>query len=867
MRRLLLKMRRRRRLQADLEMELAFHRNMAREHDNPIGLGNETQLQEQARDLWRLSAIEDLVRDLAYATRQLRRSPAFTLTALVSLALGLGVNTAIFSLIDAVLLRSLAVYRPGELEQAVIADSTAERAVFSYPMFRELRTRNTAFFGMFARVVTPASLVAVDRPDRGVIEIASGNYFRTLGVQPLMGRFFDDGDDRVPLSGAVAVLGYRYWRGRFGADPMIVGKTIRIDNCPFTVVGVAPAAFFGVEVGTIPDVWVPLAMQPAVFGSGRRSFDDPVWSYLSVFGRRQTWIGPAQAQAELALLFQRVNQSMPAQARVRRGKLRLKPAATGISRLRETFQEPLYILMAIVGLLLLVACANLAGLLLARSTARRREIVIRLALGASRPRLVRQLLVESLLLGIEGGALGLMASGAAVRAIVALLPGGRMPLAIDTHADAPVLAFAIVASIVTGLLFGLMPALQATRPDLAAVIKSGYGTTAPSPIDLLYGFAAFQVALSLVVLSGSLLFVESLRNAAAIQIGLDTANVVTASLNPALSGYTQPQVANFYRRVDAILRETKGIAAMGTAEAALLTGGGDQVHVIVPGEAGEGHALLQNKIGGDFFGAAGISIVAGRRFQPSDTAENPLVAIVSRTAARELFGTAAAIGRRLKLENQTEVEVVGVAGDSKYRSVREDTPPILYLSFAQERDPSRERTVYARASGDPARTIAVVRAAIHALDPQLPVYNLKTFANQKAESLARERLIAWLSGLFAALALLLSMVGLYGAMAQAVSRRSREIGIRMSLGADRRAMLWMVMRDAVAMTFAGLAGGVMLSYWLGAAVSSQLYGVRPNDPAVLAAACAIQVAVAILAASIPAWKASTVDPAFTLRSE
>ena len=867
MRRLLLKLRRRRRLQADLETELEFHRNMAREHGNPVGLGNLTLLEEQARDLWRFSALEDTVRDLQYAARQLRLHPAFTLTALVSLALGIGVNTVIFSLIDTILLRSLAVDRPGELEQAVIADGAVERVVFSYPMFRELRTRNTAFSGMFARVVAPASLVVADRADRVVIEIASGNYFQTLGVRPLMGRFFDDDDDHVPLRGAVAVLGYRYWRDRLGADPATLGKTIRIDNSLFTVVGIAPAAFFGVEVGTIPDAWVPLAMQPAVFGSGRRSFDEPMWSYLSVFGRRQTRIGAPQAQAELALLYQRANQSMPAQARVRHGQLRLKPAATGISRLRETFQEPLYILMAIVGLLLLVACANLAGLLLARSMARRREIAIRLALGAGRPRLVRQLLAESVLLGAAGGTLGLIASGAAVRAIVALLPGGRMPLAIDTHTDATVLAFAMVASLVTGLLFGLLPALQATRPDLVAAIKGGDTTTSPTRLDLRYGFAAFQVALSLVVLSGSLLFVQSLRHAAAIPIGLNTEGVVTASLNPALNGYTQPQVANFYRRLDATLRETKRIAAVGTAEVALLTGGGDPVHVIVPGEAGEGHMLLQNKIGSDFFGAAGIPIVAGRHFQPSDTPESPLVAIVSQTAARELFGTPAAVGRRLDLGNHTEVDVVGVAGDSKYRSVREDTPPVLYLSFGQERDPSRERTVYALVSGDPAPAIAVVQAAIRALDPHLPVYNLKTFANQKAESLARERLIAWLSGLFAALALLLSMVGLYGAMAQAVSRRSREIGIRMSLGADRGAMLWMVMRDTLGVALAGLGGGIMLSHWLAAAVSSQLYGVRPNDPAILASACAIQVVVAILAASIPAWKASTVDAALTLRSE
>jgi predicted permease len=867
MRRFLLKLWRRRTLQADLETELAFHHDMARAQANPVGLGNMIQLQDQARDLWRFRPIEDLSRDLVYAIRWLRRSPVFTFTALASLALGIGLNTAIFSLIDAVMLRSLAIERPTELEEAVIADGQAERAVFSYPVFRELRAHNAVFSGLFARVVTPASLVAGDRADRGVIEVASGNYFRTLGVRPLMGRFFDEDDDRIPLNGAVAVLGFRYWTERFGSDAGIVGKMIHIDNCPFTVVGVAPAAFFGVEVGTIPDAWVPLAMQPAVFGSGRRSFDEPVWSYLSLFGRRRAGVSTAQAQTELAVVFQRINQSLPVQARVRRGDLRLKPAATGISRLRDTFQDPLYILMAIVALLLLLACANLAGLLLARATARRREVALRLALGADRARLIRQLLAESMMLGIAGGGLGLIVSGAAVRAIVSFLPGARMPLAIDTRIDVRVLVFAVGASIATGLLFGLIPALQATRPDLVAAMKTGDRSAAPSRSNLRYGFVALQVALSVLVVSGALLFIESLRNAAAIRIGLDTASVVTASVNPALSGYSQAQVGDFYRRLDTALSATSGIAEAGTAEAALLTGGGDQIHVMTPGEAGEGHIVLQNKVGGDFFRAAGIPIVEGRSFQVTDTPESRLVAIVCQTAARQLFGGGPSVGMMLETGNGSAAQVVGVARDSKYRSVREETPAILYLSFAQERNPSRERTVYARAAGDPALALTAVRSAIRAIDPHLPVYNLKTFAEQKAESLGRERLIAWLSSVFAVVALLLTIVGLYGAMTQAVTWRSREIGIRMSLGADRHAMLWMVMRDALALSAIGLASGVLMSRWLGAALSSQLYGVRPGSPAIVATACAIQLVVAILASSIPAWRASTIDPALTLRAE
>ena len=305
MRRFLLKLWRRRSLQADIETELAFHRDMAKAQQNPVGLGNVTLIQEQARDPWRFSFFEDFARDLWYAARRLRRAPVFTVTALVSLALGIGVNTAIFSLVDTVLVRSLPVDRPGELEQVVVVDGTAERSQFSYPVYRELRARTTVFSNLFARTVTPASVAVANRADRGLIELVSGNYFQSLGVRPLLGRAFDDDDDRTPMSHAVVVLAFRYWKERLAADPAIAGKTIRIDNTPFTVIGVAPPGFFGVELGTLPDAWVPLAIQPAVFGSGRSSFNEPGWSYLWLFGRRREQVSSALAQANLAVLFQR----------------------------------------------------------------------------------------------------------------------------------------------------------------------------------------------------------------------------------------------------------------------------------------------------------------------------------------------------------------------------------------------------------------------------------------------------------------------------------------------------------------------------------------------------------------------------------
>ena len=871
--------------EADLDRELRTHLDLEAQDHRDRGLspddarlaalrafGNVSLTKEDVRSAWGWTLLEQFAADARYAFRGMWRSPALTAIAVLSLALGIGANTAIFSLVDAVLLRMLPIERPAELERIGMRDGPNNADVFSYPLFRELRARNQVFAGMFARNATPASLVAAGRTERGVMEIASGGYFTILGVHPLMGRLFTDEDDRTPSSSPVAVISFQYWRERLSADPAVLGKTIRINNYPFTVIGVTPPGFFGIEVGTSPDVWVPMMMQPEVFG-GRVAFDDGNWGWLQVFGRRAPGLTEQQARAGLDVTLQQIqlqNAAPRFYAHPKELSIRLTAAAQGTSRLRVDFENPLEVLMALVGLVLLIACANVANLLLARSAARRREIAVRLSLGAARSRLIRQLLTESILLSLIGGALGVLFSGFGVHFLLAFLPADRIPIVLEVSASARVLGFALAVSVLTGALFGLAPALESTRATLAGSLKDdGARLRGRGRFGLRRLLVVAQVSLSLLLLVGAGLFLRSLRNTAAINIGLKTDGVLMASVNPRLNGYTPPQVANFYQQLQARLSAMPEVQAVGMSEVPLLSGNYNAVGLRIAGlpDPPQGRSIITNTVDPGLFDIAGIPIVRGRGFGPQDTPASGRVVILSETAARYFFGDAEPIGRKVVMGSRAELEVIGIARDSKYRAVREDTPRIGYYDLAQVNPPVVERTVYLRTVGDPTAHAAALRAAIRGLDRNLPVYNLKTFDQQKAESLVRERMIATLSGFFGALALLLAAVGIYGVMAYAVLHRTREIGIRMSLGAARRKVIWMVLRDALATTAAGIVIGFPLARWLAGFVATQLYGVKPTDAGTLFTACAVLAGVALLAAAIPAWKASRVDPVIALRWE
>jgi predicted permease len=540
--------------------------------------------------------------------------------------------------------------------------------------------------------------------------------------------------------------------------------------------------------------------------------------------------------------------------------------------LRTDFEDPLYVLMAAAALVLLIACANIANLLLARSAARRKEMTVRLALGAGRSRLMRQLLTESTLLSLLGGALGVAFANWGVRLLLAFLPAQRLPFVLEVHTDAHVLGFALAVSVLTGLLFGMAPAIQSSRTDLVESLKDEGACLrlAARRFELRNALVISQVALSLLLLVGAGLFLRSLQNTAAIRVGMDTENVLLASIDARLSGYTSTQAQDFFRRLEAQLREKPGVRAVGSSQTRLLSGYWDTISVSVPGRPKPGgqRQIFMNVIAGDFYRVAGIQILRGRDFGTRDTAAGSKVAIINETGARHFFGDSDPVGRTVKGGGRFgDIEIVGIASDSKYLSVREEMPRILYFTAEQIPQVAGQRTIYVRTAGDPTRYGEVVRGEVRALDRQLPVYNIRTFAGQKADSLAREHLIALLSGFFGALALLLAAIGLYGVMAYAVLRRTREIGIRLSLGAARSTVVWMVFRSALGMAGAGIGIGLPLSLWLSRLVTSQLYGVRPSDPATLATACIVLAGIAVLAASIPAWKASRVDPMVALRYE
>jgi len=869
---------RRGRFNRELDEEMRFHLEMkgqaAGHYAARRQFGNPTLLKEVSREMWGWRSIEILLQDIRYALRMLRRSPGFTTVAVLSLALGIGANTAIFSLLDAVLLKMLPIQKAEELEVISLRGHQGP-AIFSYPAFRHLRDHNEVFSGMFARATEPVTVVTTGSSERATAELVSGNFFSLLGTRAALGRLFSIEDDRTPLAHPVAVLSYNFWQRSLGRDPTAVGKTIRIDNHPFNVVGVAQRGFFGVEVGSAPDIWVPMMMQPQIFSS-QPGFDEPHWGWLDILARRKPGLGEAQAQAGLDVTFQQMLQdneiaSLYGKDRASRDvHIALLQGGKGMSRLREQFESPLVILMAVVGIVLLIACANIANLLLARASARSKEIAVRLALGAGRVRLLRQLLTESMLLGLLGGGLGLVFALWGTHLLLTFLPGGRVPLSLEVGLDARLLVFGFTISVLTGILFGLAPALQATKPSLAPALKNERPMSAHGVLRFGFGklLVIAQVALSLMLLVGAGLFIRTLQNVKAIDAGVRVENVLLASMDPALNGYTPAQVKSFYQQLLERVKVLPGVSSAGLAQAPLLSGDYSMVGLRVPGrpDPPQGRSILVNDITPKFLETAGIAIVAGRDFRREDVPTSPAVAIINEAASRYFFGDENPVGKRARLGRQ-DVEIVGVAKDSKYRSVREETPRTAFLDFDQQQRPNSDRTLYVRTARDPIQMAAAVRHEVQALDKDLPLFNVKTFAGQRDESLAEERLIATLSGFFSSLALLLACIGLYGVMAYGVARRTREIGIRMSLGAQRTRVLWMMFRETLVLVLAGIAAGIPAVLGVARLVRNQLFGVTPADADTLTVATLILLGVALLAGYIPALRAARVDPMIALRYE
>jgi predicted permease len=850
---------------------------------------------------WRIIA-ENVAADGRSAWRTLRKSPGFVMVAMTSIALGVGANTAIFTLVDQVVLRLLPVARPQELVLLTsrglqYGGGWGDGNELSYPMYEDLRDNNDVFTGMFCRFGIPLSISDGDRTERVASELVSGTYFHVLGVPAARGRVIEPGDDTAPDAQPVAVLSHGYWTDRFGADPAIIGRTLLINNHQMTVIGVTREQFDGTNLGKATQVFVAIRQAPLLTPikvglTSRRT------RWVNVFGRLRPGVTPAQAQVALQPFYASrlasevlepgfARAAATVKERFLQGSIDVRPAGEGKSDLRRQFSRPLWVLMAIVSAVLLIACANVANLLLARATARQREIAIRLAIGASRRRIVQQLMFESIALALAGGAAGLLLARWGVRSLLGFFVSPERVLTVSAAADGRVLTFTLVVSGVTGLLFGLAPAWHSTSPALAPTLHSEAPSVGGSRARLRRLLVVSQMAVSLVLLVGTGLFTRTLHNLLTAEAGFDTAHILSFSAMPGDNGYSAVRSKQFLKTVIDRLQTTPGVAAVGVASHGLLEGGSWNNNVTiegVPTEPGRNRLALDNLITPGYFKAMGMHLVSGRDFdardermapsaQPNASLESPAgplrSAIANERFVKQFLGGAAPLGRHIGFGSDpgtpTPIEIVGVVTDAKYTSIRDDIQPQLYFPFLEA--DAGGFVVNVRTADDPARMIGTVRQILHELDPSLPISDTRTFEERLNRSLTSERLLASLSAVFSTVATLLAMVGLYSVMAYLVALRTREVGIRMALGALASDVAWLVLRDVARITCTGIGIALPLAWGLSRLIRSQLYGITPNDPSAIALAIGLLMIVATIAGLIPATRAARTNPMVALRHD
>ncbi|MEO8025118.1 MAG: ABC transporter permease [Bryobacteraceae bacterium] len=827
-----------------------------------------------------------LLEDARYAFRTLRKSPVFTTVALLSLALGIGANTAIFSLLDQVLLRLLPVREPQQLvilnQGGPFNGRVMGNNMFTYPTYRELRDQVESFDGILARFGTDASMSHGGRTEVVRADLVSGNFFQVLGVPATLGRTLTPEDDTKPGAHPVVVLSDGYWRRRFGGDPSILNATIRVNNMPMTVIGVSAAGFSGIVVGKSPDIMVPLMMK-ATMTPTWNGLDDRRSFWLQLTARVRKGISREKAAANLNIAIRpsleedlKVMQNMGEKGRERyRNKtLTLVDGGKGRSSLRNDFGTPLLVLMAMVGAVLLIACANVANLLLARAASRQKEIAVRLALGASRGRIVSQLLTEGLVLSIGGGLLGLIIAYWAGALLLSFLPGDEVTLAISTGMDPRVVLFCLGLSIVTGILFGLVPAIQASRPKLSATLKDQANnvSAAGGQVRLRRVLVAAQVALSLVLLIGAGLFGRSLYNLKNVQTGFQTNNLISFGVDASHIGYSSERLLALYDRIQEGLNRIPGVRAASLGGNPVLSDNTSMTTVDVEGyraKEDENMNPLIDEVGPGYFQALGIPVILGREISAKDRLGAPRVAVVNEAFVKYFFGKDNPLGRRFGIgrEGEHNIEIVGVCKDARIDNVREATiPRRYYLSYLQDKDID-STNFYVRTNADPEKVFNAAREVVRNTESELPITGMKTMQVQIDELLFIDRLIAALSLAFGALATLLAAIGLYGVMAYSVARRTREIGVRMALGAEPGQVRWMVLKEVLVLAAIGFAVALPASYGLGRYVGSQLFGITPNDPWVMALATLALAVVALVAGYLPARRATRIDPINALRYE
>ena len=822
-----------------------------------------------------------MLNDLRFALRTFRRSPGFVLIAIVSLALGIGANTAIFSLFNQVLLRSLPVTDPGRL---VLFNSEGQdpgwamadnfETVYSYPMYKDFRDRSQVFDGVIARSGASATVMEPAGAANASVNVVSGNFFEVLGVRAAMGRPIARSDDGAPGANPVVVLSGGYWSGHFGSDPKVLNSRILVNSHPMTVIGILDPRFLGVQSGQSPDLYVPLAMKQQI-SPGFEGFADVSARWLNVFARLKPGVSLEKAQAASRVLFKAVrNESLPridkmdppTLADYNSRRLDLHPAAEGINLMGFFWRKPLQVLMAMVGLVLLIACANLANLLIARAAAREREMAVRTAIGASRPAILRQLLTESVTLTLAAGFVGLFLATWAVSGLLWLISESGDHPWLTAHLDLRLFAYTLAVSVLAGLVFGCAPLLQTWKLDLVTALKDQAGTTSSSSRQRVRkALVAAQMALALVLLAAAALFTQTLVNLKNTNPGFQSANVLRFAIEPRLNGYDKERAKALVRTVRDRLAalpgvETVGYAGMGPFADADM-GTGVYVEGRTPSTTDEAST---DSLSPGFFRAMRIPIVAGREFNEHDNTAAAKVAIINQAFAKTYFPGRNPLGLRVGTSrSHIEYEVTGIARDISNGSLREPAKPFLY--FPWEARPLDRTVVYVRGYGP--QLGPAVRAALRQIDANLPVMDMATMQSRVDRSVSIERSIATLAAGFGLLATLLAAVGLYGVVSYAVSRRTVEIGVRMALGAARADVYRIVLKEVGVLLVAGAAVGLPVALALGRVIESQLYGVKPRDPMLLAAAVAALTAVAFAAAFVPARRAASIDPVRALRGE
>jgi predicted permease len=847
--------------------------------------------------------VEMVARDFGYALRTLRRSRGFAAVAALTLALGIGANTAIFTLLDQVLLRLLPVKNPQQLVLLTMrgkhyGNNWGGNAI-SYPMYRDFQDHNEVFSGMFCRFPNPVSMTFGAQSERVAAELVSGTYFDVLGVGTALGRAFTPEDDRVPDGHPLVMLSYDFWRQRFGGDRQIVGKTVLINKHEMTIIGVAQAGFDGVELGYSAKIFIPVMMEKEIIIGPMKMLTDRRSRWVNAFGRLRPGVTETKAKAALqpfmhSMLEMEVkeaafhNASAYAREQFLKCWIDVLPGSQGRASLRRELRTPLWVLMATTGMVLLIACANIANLLLARATGRQKEIAVRLAMGATRGRIVGQLLIETLSLSALGGILGLALAFWADKALMAVyLPSDSNALNISAVPDFRILLFTLAVSVVTGVIFGLAPALQSTRPDVGRTLKDQAGAVVGGGHGRLRNvLVVTQVALSLLLLIGAGLFLRSLKNLSNLGTGFPAERLVGFNIDPSLNGYTPQQLNGFYQQLTDSLGAIPGVKSVAVASMRIMENNewdsGLTAEGYSPTKADDHPQAYMNQIGPGYFATLGVPIVAGRDFRLTDNHvikradatddfhTTPTTVIINEKFAQRFFAGHNPVGMHLGFGTDpgthTDMEIIGVVKDIKYTNLRDEIPIQAYVPYMNS-PYLGGMTIYVRTAGEANQLMSSVRARMRELDANVPIYKMRTMEEQISNSLATERMIASLSTVFGFVATVLAIIGLYGVMSYSVAQRTREIGIRMALGAEQGKVIGMVMREVVTLIAIGIGVGVPAALVLTRVVKSQLYGLEAHDPWTLGLATGLLAMVACAAGYLPALRASRVDPMKALRYE